>query len=675
MQSISPRLSLILHILLRTKKPISVGLLGEQIGASRRTVFRELESVDKLLKPYALKIGIITGKGIILEGAAEGKTRLRSELDNRGVREPASWQERQDRLTLSLLLSREPQKIYYFAHMLRVSEATVSNDLSKIETWLREYGISLVRKPSYGVFIEGREHNIRRACISLMRKNQSEYRPGSLFPNKKIAEGMEAISSRLDKACEWMTPESKYALNLYISTAAARIQDAYIVDAAQEDARFLVKAEEISELMESAFGITLHESEKAALSVELSACRSNAVSIPRMEDERDAYLLRLSHQLIEAFDPAMAMVLKLDDALIDGLVVHLRSTIVRLKNRVELQDELMEQIADKYPDIMIRSERAAQVLAAEVLAPGDEWMPESEISYLAIHFGAALHRLKEQGAYRRMVKIGVICLNGIGTSYLLAEQVKKHFEAVAFIEVGDWCEPSQWRRYDLLISTVPLKQAPLPVIVTSPFLGEESIKLIGEEIERISASERNEAPSQRTDGSFARKLSQLGSLCDDMQALLLHFSAAEIDSGCAFERLAEFAGAFCGASSHAALLIKDGLIERERLSTQVVPEIGFVLLHCRTDGAEIPRFALICPKGGKFTDPHFKGAKSCALMLMPKASSRERLEMMGAISSAMVNNDQFLEAMLSGAKEQTYYHLELILQNHLIDFMKKNWKG
>jgi mannitol operon transcriptional antiterminator len=55
--------------------------------------------------------------------------------------------------------------------MLDVSEATISNDMDKVEPWFAVRGIELVRKPGFGVYLEGTEKQLRKAIVDFLYQN------------------------------------------------------------------------------------------------------------------------------------------------------------------------------------------------------------------------------------------------------------------------------------------------------------------------------------------------------------------------------------------------------------------------------------------------------------------------------------------------------------------------
>lgn len=71
LSNISPRVSQILQILLEQNAPISVKALAEQMNLSKRTIQREMDSINTILKGYEITLNSKTGIGIWLEGSED----------------------------------------------------------------------------------------------------------------------------------------------------------------------------------------------------------------------------------------------------------------------------------------------------------------------------------------------------------------------------------------------------------------------------------------------------------------------------------------------------------------------------------------------------------------------------------------------------------------------------
>ena len=87
----TPRMKQIFEVLLQESSAVSVKYLAEQIGVSRRTVQRELESIDTSLRGYDLTFVSKTGVGIRI-GAGIGWHMLK------GIRAGVCFQNRRRHL-------------------------------------------------------------------------------------------------------------------------------------------------------------------------------------------------------------------------------------------------------------------------------------------------------------------------------------------------------------------------------------------------------------------------------------------------------------------------------------------------------------------------------------------------------------------------------------------------
>ena len=104
---ITSRMKQILQVLLRESAAVSVKYLAEQIGVSKRTAQRELESVNTALKDYSLAFVSKTGVGIWVEGSEEEKKRLLAVLSAGDYYDASNREERRKRLILEILKEKE----------------------------------------------------------------------------------------------------------------------------------------------------------------------------------------------------------------------------------------------------------------------------------------------------------------------------------------------------------------------------------------------------------------------------------------------------------------------------------------------------------------------------------------------------------------------------------------
>lgn len=132
----SPRLGQITLNLLMQDSPVSVKYLADSVGVSKRTVQRELEYIESSLKKYNLSFQSKAGTGVWIEGDKADKDKLSALLMADDTLDVSNKDERIKKLILELLKESEPQKLFYYANMLGVSEATISNDLDEVQNGL-----------------------------------------------------------------------------------------------------------------------------------------------------------------------------------------------------------------------------------------------------------------------------------------------------------------------------------------------------------------------------------------------------------------------------------------------------------------------------------------------------------------------------------------------------------
>lgn len=107
-------------------------------------------------------------------------------------------------------------------------------------------------------------------------------------------------------------------------------------------------------------------------------------------------------------------------------------------------------------------------------------------------------------------------------------------------------------------------------------------------------------------------------------------------------------------------------MKRERISSQIFAEFGFALLHTRTKGVVRPGFHVcMTRKLESFRDPYFKGIRVVFVMLVPvDGNLRINNEILGHISSTLIEDFHFLDVILKGEKEEIRDELSRCLKKY-----------
>ncbi|MHB8132193.1 MAG: BglG family transcription antiterminator, partial [Mobilitalea sp.] len=440
----SPRLRQIVLILLQEDQIISVKKLADEIKVSKRTVQRELEFVGSSLNKYNVSLQTKTGIGIWLKGEETDKNKLYSMLQEEDVIDSSDKEDRRKRLILEILRDRTPKKLYYYANIFDVSEATISNDMETIEDWFHQFDLNIIRKQGYGVALEGSEKNYRlavrkfieenidnkiirnlskeneRTIIDILRdkEGQNIY---NLLNNDILKQVITCFQSIRDKRLTRLTENSYIGLILHVTIAINRILQHEIIEPNDELLEKLMKNDDydlavhITNSLEEEFQIEIPDIEIAYILLHINGSKLQHINEDQIENENQrerSDILDFINDMINVYDAEIAYELKQDEEFIVGLLAHLQPTFVRLKNHMIISNPLLQQIQETYPEIYEKSVKVGSLITERY---GFK-VPKEEIGFLAMHFGAAGVRLENQKECKRRVDIGIVCASGIGIS-------------------------------------------------------------------------------------------------------------------------------------------------------------------------------------------------------------------------------------------------------------------
>ncbi|MGN0322369.1 MAG: PTS sugar transporter subunit IIA, partial [Oliverpabstia sp.] len=120
-------------------------------------------------------------------------------------------------------------------------------------------------------------------------------------------------------------------------------------------------------------------------------------------------------------------------------------------------------------------------------------------------------------------------------------------------------------------------------------------------------------------------------------------------------------------------IIRDDLQKREMIGSQIFAEFGFALLHTRTRGVMRPSFTICMTKDlQSFRDPYFKNISVVFIMLLP-VDDRVRInsEILGYISTILIEDMAFMDTVLKGNKEEIRGALSLHLKKFFNKYLSK----
>lgn len=179
------------------------------------------------------------------------------------------------------------------------------------------------------------------------------------------------------------------------------------------------------------------------------------------------YIETIVSKLIESMWKEMQIDFTKDNILIDGLLSHIVLLIKRIRNNINISDEVFSVIPQKYMEIVdILSKVIKEIEELKDIENYDE------IAYLAIHFIASRKRLIKT-ANRNIL---LVCGHGYGSTNMLKETLINKYQVIIIdtLPVYKLDSYSCWEEIDYIISTTKLNNLNnKKCIVVSPLLSDK----------------------------------------------------------------------------------------------------------------------------------------------------------------------------------------------------------
>ncbi|MBY3619857.1 BglG family transcription antiterminator [Acinetobacter sp. CUI P1] len=659
MRKITARQRQMISLLLEANEEITAAEIAASTGVSVRTVHREMEDIEKVLQDFGLDLIRKSGKGIQLSGSESGLTELRLFLLEEKPVE-YSGEDRKVYELCSLLEAEEPVKLFALAHSLKVTVATVSYDLDELEPWVRKFGLQLVRRRGYGVEITGGEMDKRRAIGRLAAEHldqsdlvghnlQGEGNPVFKMLLSTVGKSnlMDVENTLWDMEWNWTAdlPEIVYMeLLLGLSVAVRRLELGRGISNAEEagysrlsDHRNIAGAEDFVRRLGKTLEFQFHRTEILYIAGLFDLAQDSFSSAGYAYG--DIELMEIVYRLTESVIKRTGIPFQTDRSLREGLLEHIDPALKRIREGTRIRNPLLVPIRRDYEYLFTIVRAAVEDIQLELE------IPDEEIGFLVMHFGASVERLNQ---LRRNVRAILVCASGLSSSRLLATRLTKEMPQIEILRNISWYEAARLPQedYDLIISTIDLPLDKDRYIKISPLLTGEEIEKLLNYIQNTTLKERNTPtagepdPTVREEASLDRLKSYKGIL-DEIVRLLERFQFHPLDnSGMSLSQtLAAMLDLLNGSGVVGdAEILLERLLERERMASQVIPDTGLALFHTRSSHILMSSITLY-----RLRQPILLGGDTevrvILLMLAPRKLSKESLEVLSEISALLLNSE------------------------------------
>lgn len=500
-----------LKIVLEVNKPIGSIELAGRLGLTPRQVNYSIKGVRVWLKQHNQDLEISPGVGIVVSIASEQAHALLQEISfYSGVNIVLSLSQRQQLLAMFLLTKSEPVILSQLEQIAQVSRVTLLKDLDEIESWFEKQRINLIRKPHFGIQVDGAEHDYQQALAEVLwgetpfssdpitkithaeglvfsLKGDASLLPLVEYANQLVSNiNMRRTVSLVAKAEEQLggrfTDDAVLHLAVVFGIMASRVQGGYHLEEMDDQQINRLQsttiwpvAVYISKRMGQDTSSLWKLADVAGVAMEMLAASRNEILPGELErdNEFSELIARLMAYISQTFEFSK---LKHDRMLENGLFNCIGPACFRQRFNLWFPAALN---TTNLPEQHEREYGIAEEISKMVQAHTGVTLPQSEINNLVVLLRAAFIRNRNY----HFERIFVVCPSGMATAQLLVARLNVRFPYLSTLQVISLRDltPTLIASADLILTTVPLPKqfANSPkVIQVHPLLMPEDVEAI-----------------------------------------------------------------------------------------------------------------------------------------------------------------------------------------------------
>lgn len=493
------RIELFLNMLLNEDDYQPTEYYAKALNVSNKSIYNYLGEIEPELEKMELSISRKAGVGLRLKLSQNEKRVVKETLfSNLNL----GGDERVSQIKKRIIMFDETVSIRKLADEYYVSATSIFNDLEAIESELNASNLELIRNHK-GTKLGGPEQNIRNEKFKLVYESfnerreidkhlTSEFAIGVMldfFDEQEILIAKEMISFMVEKLD--FTIELNYYIQtiVYFTIFVNRISNCeYLIKTVE---RPIATELHILKTYPIAIELANHLIEKYNFSISEYDIRWLNARIAGVYHERNDLqgsveqkeVKKIVEELVLSTKDIFNANLLNDTVLIKGLEKHFIPLISRITNNVKVINPLIDQIKEQYTAMYSVIWLACSLIENEL----DVKLSEDEISFILIHFQAALER------QRLSKKIAIVGhANGIERSLML-NRIKSNvptFDVLEFIsyeEIEDFNEILDG--FDFVISDEEIEGLYIPLVIISPYVSDKDIENIKDVYFKVSKDE------------------------------------------------------------------------------------------------------------------------------------------------------------------------------------------
>ncbi|CVI69165.1 putative licABCH operon regulator [Clostridiales bacterium CHKCI001] len=467
---INARCKKILYLLLTHDNYMSLQQIAKETGVSKRSIYYDLCKINELLTSYHIpELEVVRGKGILI--SAENKKQIESIVENEQGEESYIFSptERVKIIICYIIHNPEATYIEQLSDYCEVSRNTIFNDLRVVVNQLQDYNLTLYYESKKGYHIVGDVIRIRALFFLYFNTLLPLFDSGVLTFIKR--EDLNIYWSKLKSIEKELNTTYVDGILFSLSALLSVIynnstDEPYFPNLKKEE---LVKTTEF-QLVQKYFP-DLKETEQTYICLHLLGSRIAAPTNDIFEDNSNESVYEITKALVSEFEKIACVIFEEREELERALFVHINTSLYRYQYGIQIGEDMTDDVIREYPNLFDITKLASKYLEQLVGLP----IPDNEVAYLALHFGA---HLKISRSLNEQLRILIVCVNGISTGNMLKREVQKLLPHAKIVDVVAAIDVINIQEIcDLVISTVKIKSV-VPTITVHPILTDFDRKTI-----------------------------------------------------------------------------------------------------------------------------------------------------------------------------------------------------
>lgn len=442
---------------------IKIQEIADEMQVSKRSVYYDINKINDWLIQHQIDPFVAErNKGIL--ATKEQIQAIQEVLGDSQQKEMCvfSPKERSYLIICSIIVRDHPMYIEQFMDICQVSRNTIINDLKAVSSFLEFYTLSLVYDIKDGYRVVGNPIK-KRAVFFMLFPYLWEYQRKKMVHlgnDRRMQTKLEKLRSIEAELNVEYASGVLPSLALFLTTIEKRTDQLTFDDMDKEEIRSTKEY-----MLGERYFPDLSEEEKIYLTLHLLGSRLQTIPINLMNEQGETY--EYARLLVKEFEDVSCIYFTQREELIQAINAHLKTSLYRYRYGIQLGNPLLSSIKDKYEELFELTKKASEVLE-DCLGC---LISDAEVAYLTLHFGAFLSS-KEREGKPKIMRIAIICPNGIGTGNMLRSEVAALVPQATEIKNIPLSQYREDHPYDLIISTVVLSKEK-KLIVVHPILTDQ----------------------------------------------------------------------------------------------------------------------------------------------------------------------------------------------------------